>query len=624
MKHILFTIVLITFAFCLFAVPKWYNNPRDYYESNEFIVGIGSGSSYEQALTNAKTDLLQQISVKVESVTEVQAKSIESDGKDFYSESIQKATKLTVNQTLQGMSIVQQEVEKNTHYILVSINKVKMLNSLKGELNEKSSSIRSLVEDSEQMVLEGKIIPAINNLTDAQKVIPEYYSRKALFDSFSENPYSMGEEITVNKLESSIRTILSAIRFDVVSGNQQSAKKGTMLNDPIVFKAIFKSNKGTVIPIISFPVKVSYSDGVLIEKGLTNSEGLFTVNVTATPLSGERGKVVIKMDSFMLPAYFNAYLNSMSGEAYYKTSETSSIVVRINVLDDKNIKQPKVERRLTKVLNENNIQVNDISPLFMIGRLSVKDTKQIESMGTPKTIARVEMDIQFGVVKTKEILGSIVASGQGMSEKGEKDAIEKAYDNLSISARELKQMLAQAEDKIQEALLRAVSYEDQQKPVEPVRLTQTVTEKEKERLAEQPNVSSSEPDSHGLTSNDYIYIQKAFTNTDKLKWARVGKMLTNPSSDTKNQTKLFDYDKAVEVWTEFAYKTAPAQINNIKEGDIIFVFQNGKKPLDRRQATTEQWKMVRVSNTEDLFKNTIDITASPWQVSLESCRVIIK
>lgn len=631
MKKILISTLLLTICLALTAIPKWYNNPRDFFDSNEFIVGIGSGSNYEQALTNAKNDLLQQISVKVESTTEVQAKSIESEGKEFYSESIQKATKMTVNQTLQGMDIVQQEVEKNTTYIMVSLNKTKMLNSLKGELNQKYASIKSLVNDAAQMSGEGKIIPAINNLIDAQKIIPDYYSRKALYDSFSDRPFFMEEEITVNKLESLIRTTLSAIRFDVVSGNQQIGKKGSQLPEPIVFKAVYRSKSGEVVPIISFPVKVQYSDGAPIEKGLTNSEGLFTVNVMATPLSGDRGKVVIRMDSFMLPSYFNAYVNSINGEAFYKTTETNSVVVRVSVSDAKNVRQQKVERRLTKVLNDNNVQVNDVSPLFMVGKLAVKETKQIESMGTPKTLAKVEMDIQFGIIKTKEILGTITATGQGMSEKSEADAIEKAYDNLNINARELKQMLAQCEDKIQDALMRALALEERSTPnTQPIKPAVKPQDEPERKVVQEPvketvtQPTSTEPDIHGFNADDFIYTQKAFTNDNTVMWARVGRMMVKAGSDTKNQAKLFDHEKAVEVWTEFAYKTAPAQINNVKDGDVIFVFQNGKRPLDRRQAITGQWKMVRINNTEELFKGEVRITASPWEVPLEACRVIIK
>jgi hypothetical protein len=49
-----------------------------------------------------------------------------------------------------------------------------------------------------------------------------------------------------------------------------------------------------MIALSSMPVKVIYADGQQIEKGFTNSEGKFSVNVMATPLQGDKGKILIK------------------------------------------------------------------------------------------------------------------------------------------------------------------------------------------------------------------------------------------------------------------------------------------------------------------------------------------
>ncbi len=628
MKKLIFILLILSMVVACVATPKWYESARQTYDTGEVIIGLGSGSSRDQALSNAKTDLLQQISVKVQSTTELAAKSIETDGKEYYTESIQKATKMTVDQTVQGMKVDNEVKEKNTWFVMVSISKMTMLNSLRGELDKLSASVKTLVNDAQNLTGQGKIVLAIKNYTDAQGIIPEFYTKKALYDSFADNPYAISEDITVNSIDSNIRKVLASVRFDVVSGNQQNAKKGSQLPEPVVFKASTRNPRtGESVGISGIPVRVSYSDGQLIEKGLTDNEGLFSVNVMATPTQGDKGKIVIKMDAFNLPPYFNATLNNVSGDAFFKTSETGEVVVQVSAKDAKGVKQDKVERRLTKVLNDNNVQVNTISPLMMSGTLSVKDTKMVEGSGSSQHLAIVEMDIQFMIIRTKEVLGTITASGKGMSSKSEAEAIQKAYENININARELKQMLAASESKIQAALLRAASAEPVvvekvvEKPVYIEREKTVYVERENPVTAQPTRKPAGEKDVHWFGPDDYLYAQKPFTNETREMWTRPGRLVESPSASTKNQAKFFDHDKGVEIWSEFFYMTVPAAINNIKDGDIVFVFHNGKKPQDERQAKTGQWKMVRVTNTEELFKEEISLSAWPYKVKLEAVRV---
>jgi hypothetical protein len=43
-----------------------------------------------------------------------------------------------------------------------------------------------------------------------------------------------------------------------------------------------------------------------------------------------------------------------------KLLKGGQVVCQVNVVDSKNVKQDKAERRLTKVLNDNNVQVNNV------------------------------------------------------------------------------------------------------------------------------------------------------------------------------------------------------------------------------------------------------------------------
>ncbi|HOE91002.1 MAG TPA: LPP20 family lipoprotein [Candidatus Cloacimonadota bacterium] len=450
MKKALLTLLVLLIAVACVATPKWYKTARNNNNDNDLLIGLGSANSREQALDNARIDLLQQISVKVQSITELQQESIESEGKEYYAESINKATKLTVDQTVMGLKVEKEVVEKKTWYVQVSLSKSAMISSLREELKQINSSVSTLIEDADKLSKRGDIFLAIKNYTDAQEIIPELISKKSLYDSFSSMPFFVSENKTVNSVNSKIRRLLTEIRFEIISGNNQTAKKGSQLAEAIVFRAVVRdAQSGETVGINGMPVKVLYSDGLLIERGLTNEDGLFSVNAMASPSQGDKGKIIIQMDSYRLPAFFNATLNSIVGNAFFTTIETSPLTVQVVVKNNKGKRLDKAERSLVKNLNNNNVQVDQSSPLLMSGIVNIKESKVVEGVGTKQYLVVVEMDVQLSVIATKEILGSISAIGRGMSAKNEDEALQKAYDSIAINSRELKQMIANVEDKTQ-------------------------------------------------------------------------------------------------------------------------------------------------------------------------------
>ena len=292
MKRLVLIVVAASTILSCMAIPKWYNlNTVRKYE-DEKIVGIGQGTSRETAINNARDDMLQQITVRVETQIESYAIEIEEDGKNYYLETIQQSTKLTLDQTVQGMTVEMEKKEKDTWYMMVSMSKKSFLNTLKNDLDLINSSLNVLIADADELLDQGKLVPSIQNYIDAQGLIVDLYAKKSLYDCFADKPYNTKEGVTVNSIDSSIRKALAAIRFDVVSGNNQNSKIGKQLESAIVFKANMRNPKtGDISNISGIPVRVFYSDGELIEKGFTNNEGEFSVNVIAVPAQGNKGKL---------------------------------------------------------------------------------------------------------------------------------------------------------------------------------------------------------------------------------------------------------------------------------------------------------------------------------------------
>ncbi|PKN79317.1 MAG: hypothetical protein CVU48_05610 [Candidatus Cloacimonetes bacterium HGW-Cloacimonetes-1] len=613
MRKILAVLISLLIISACAAAPKWVSNPRSVLDYEEYIIGIGSGGSYQEALSNAQVVLAQQISVKVESVLELNSSSIETQGKEYYSESIQKSNKLTVDQMMKGLTVARQDQEKQTYWVMVTLNKTLMLNSLRGELDKLYSSAEGLYDDGMAFSTQGKVITAIKSLTEAQAILPEFYAKKAFYDNFAPNPYPINGDLTISSLESGIRSILTAIMFETVSGDKQTAKNGSQLPEPVVFKVIYRAKSGDRIPMTGFPVKISYGDNTLIEKGQTDNMGMFRTNVIAIPQSGTRGKVIIRSDAFMLPAYMMKNAEQSVGEAFFTTSETEAITCQLLIKDEKGNRLSKVESSIAKSMVSNNVNVSTVSPLIMKGTVYMVESKIVEGIGKPKHLAKVRVDLEFGVEQTKEILGTISGNGQGMSETNQKDAISRAYDNISINNRELAQMLNSAADKIAAALARVPQKQEKAEPTpQIVKEVPTSTE---------PEVKTK--DKHWFTSEDRLYTSEEFTVRTYKLWARVGKFLSESGSGFNVRAQIMDHEKQVNLAAEYYYKTIPAEINNIKQNDLVFVFHTNKAPENEKQAKTQQWEMVRVTDAKELLNGRVYVSSNEW-APLEAIRVMVK
>lgn len=615
MKRIaLFVLVLITITACT-AAPKWVSNPRSVLDYEDYFIGIGSGESYQAALSNAQTDLAQQISVKVESVLELKSLNLEADGKEFYSESIEKSNRITVDQMLKGLTVARQEQEKKTYWVMVTLNKTRMLNSIRGELDALYASAETLFNDGSSMAEQGRVLSAIKNFMDAQAILPEFYAKKTFYDNFAPNPYPVSGKLTISSLESGIRTMLNSILFEVVSGNNQVATKGSQLPESVIFRTIYRNRSGDRIPLAGYPVKVSYGDNTMIEKGQTDNSGQYQVNVIAVPQSGTRGKVMIKSDAFMLPSYMTKSAEQAVGEAFFNTTESEAMVVQLIIRDEKGKRLDRVERNIARGLSSNNVRVSERAPLLMEGVAAVVESKKVDGMGAPKFVVRVTLDLQFAVARTKEVLGTLSGSGQGMSEKSEADATNRAYDNISINNRELAQMINSVSERLTGALLRASTVEDT-----PVQTSVQVESKPEPTVP----VTSNVKDKHWFTSTYRIYAMEDFEDHYRTNLTcRVGRLLSETVKGFKKQGRIVDLDREVELTTDFYYETEPAEINNIKKDDFVFVFHTRKAPVSEREALTQPWQMRKVSSTQTILNGEVEFWAYP-KISLDAIRVIKK
>ncbi len=453
MKKIIFIALCLFAVMGLYAEPQWYANKNaSSYSLDEYFVGAGSGSDEATAVNNAKLEIASQISVTIESKLDNYMQSIETESKASYKESLTKSTTATVNQTIQGIQIVEKRQEGKTFYVMGVVNKAKYLSGLKVELDKLWSSISNLTTSARKLAKDGKIIAALDNYTDAQEFINSFYTKKALYDALSNNTYKIEETITIQTLISEIREVLSDITLTVVNGDKQKGKAGMTLPAPITVSASYKAG-GTKVNLAKMPLTYYNEDNTIIAKTQTADNGEAEVFVTALASSSGTGKVIIKLSFNRLPALYAKYVQDTQVTAGYELSTNTPIAFAVIAKDKKGVSLPKLEAKIVRVINKLNYNVDPNSPFIIEAVANVSQSKEVEGFSGNNTMVEVELSIVLKV-KAGETLGSMTAKGQGLSDKGEEKATDLAYTKANISETEFNKMIAGAEAKLQSALLK--------------------------------------------------------------------------------------------------------------------------------------------------------------------------
>ncbi|MEA2066719.1 MAG: PA14 domain-containing protein, partial [Thermotogota bacterium] len=343
-------------------------------------------------------------------------------------------------------------------YVFAVLDKSQYAAGIEAELDKMWGGILKLVNDGRYLINEGKIFAGLENYIDAQELVTPFYTKKAFHDAISPIPYIITEDITLAGLTSEIRKILTDVQINVISGNNQKAKEGTLLPEQIVFTATYKApGSYEITPIPKMPLSVEYEDKSLIKKTTTDEDGQAESWVTAISTTPGHGKVIIKPNLTRLPTLYKKYLINAQAIAQYNISEVTSISFSISIRDEKGKPLPKVENKIAKSVEKSGHTVSNQAGLLLQGNVSVVDTKEIEGFKGKQFIANSELTLFMVVKSTGEKVSSFSASGKGVSSKSEKKAIEASYRKLSINKKDFVEMLAEAEGAISKLGLYAAS-----------------------------------------------------------------------------------------------------------------------------------------------------------------------
>ena len=445
MKKVLSLILIAVLCSSLSSKSKeWFETGElTQYPSSLYFSGLGEGSTIEYAISSAQLIVASQIRVSIEGKVLSITQEFQTNDKVSYSEYFQQSTKMVVDETIQGIEIVKQESVKGKYFAYAVLDKEKYISSLKVELDYLTETITNLSDIGSKFVIEGDITLGLENYFEAQNYIHLFYSKVAFCNALSDFSYTINNEINIDTQLSEIKGILSAIEYEIVSGNNQTTKVGNLLPAPIIVSVSYKKK-----PLINFPIIVKNEDNSIIQKSMSDKDGLLSIWIKALPSDNPKSKIIIKSNQQNIPSSFRKYLSAVTS-ASYETSQAIPIDFSISITDTKGYHLNEIENNISKSIIRMGYSINKNAILGLEGVVSVEDTQEVDGYKGTQFLTESELTLFLIIKSNKKKVGSLFAKGKGLSSKNNEKSIEASYEKLKINKTDLVKILADAEAELE-------------------------------------------------------------------------------------------------------------------------------------------------------------------------------
>jgi hypothetical protein len=207
MKYKILFLLIFLSILELNAIPRWYANPRQHRDHDQHLVGIGSGSTLELAKNVARADLIQQITVTVQTDTEVSFFDFESESYSVSRETINQNIRTYSQLQIAGIDIVNQQRTRRVWYVMVSLSRSQLSVNLTRDMHK----LRDDINDC--MLIAGRVLD-IGNLTSAldlyktgQRMMDELYAQRFIYENVFQKPFELPNLIRYKELANIIREI---------------------------------------------------------------------------------------------------------------------------------------------------------------------------------------------------------------------------------------------------------------------------------------------------------------------------------------------------------------------------------------------------------------------------------
>ena len=419
--------------------PKWaqsHTHPK--YAARTHLLGVGiSKEGMDQAKNDARLDITRQIKVRIQSEMVDIQKHTQVGEQETYRNEITNRTEMLVDETVAGMQVVETAEVKGVFYALAGLDRRRFTAGLKQEIEDGIQAVTEGMADADRMVREGRIAPAVANLTQAYGRSGEVLSKRILMRALSSTSPMVEDLVSPAKVLSRIREILTHLRIEKMSGDGQIAAPQAALPEPLVARLVVVQPDEETTPVEGMPVRFETAKGKKIREVLTDQNGLAQSDAMAV-VDRATGGITARPVLSGIPPEVSRDL-PITEAVFYYAIEREGYPVQITLTMEDGAPAPKVEATLTKALNKLGYVVDAESPILLKGAVIPGGTKEVEGLGGTRILAKAQLDLSVVDLESGTVLESLTFSGKGM-DKIEKKALRKAVQQIKIK----KELLAPA------------------------------------------------------------------------------------------------------------------------------------------------------------------------------------
>lgn len=284
-----FLFFLLTFNL-ISSTPDWYaNSDKVDISSKRYLIGFGKALSYEDAVTSAQEDIAGQLGISIE--TEFTKQEKEAFEKRYaYTEKVSSNKVMSyIKQNLYGYETNRSEKLGDYYYVQGSLHKKRYLKQLISTLENLEDELEDSIEKADNEFENKRFWKALNLYITNNELLIQFHEQLAIYNALSSKPFKVKELPSKYFLKTKIDGLLNSIKISIESGNKQSMTIGSTLQNPVIIKVSYMGLKDET-PLPGATVKLSYSNGKLIDIIYTDENGLARFSVLAIPLTSSKNQ----------------------------------------------------------------------------------------------------------------------------------------------------------------------------------------------------------------------------------------------------------------------------------------------------------------------------------------------
>jgi len=424
MKKLILLILLLLTGMAN-AVPDWFSNiPNDEFPQDMYFRDIGvSDKDFDSAKKKAVSSIAKQIESYVKAKSISKRTSVKWNSREDIKEEYSDNSMIFSAIDLKNAEISKQEKENGKYFVLVTIDKAQLAQTLRNEIKTINNSISSSIKSAKENFSKKRINDAVEDLLSVNSLIWDGEEKVNLLGHIVKLSDEDKIVVDTKDVANLLKNYLSEIKIEKISGDKQEALIGKSL-DPFKIRVSDKYDN---------PLK---NISILVDKGLdetalvyTNSDGEASYSVRAIDTDGKDKYITLKIVFPFPQKIMRKIEDNLETDFSYRSIAGEKVKYKVDfipTLSRKNMQSlsKKFEDQLSKV----GVEYAKKSSKKI--KVEIKKEKLVDIVSMTRLV-QYKLVATITVLKGKKEKGKIEVSSVGIGSDDDK-AIESAILGLKI------------------------------------------------------------------------------------------------------------------------------------------------------------------------------------------------